>query len=116
MRNQVWDSTTTKLYSLNLAEFVFCLSLLDSVDSESTFGVVDQTKVLASLVNRDDIHEPSRVGGVCSDFAIDFDQSLHHDSSRLAAIEGILQTVSKEDNQREAVTSFLFPRQHFYRC
>jgi hypothetical protein len=62
MRNQVWDSTLANLNSLDLAEFVFCLGLFNAVHGEATFGIVDQTEVLASLVDGDDIHEASRVG------------------------------------------------------
>lgn len=107
MRNQVWDSTLANLHSLDLAEFVFCLGLFDTVHGEAALGIVDQTEVLAGLVNGDDIHEASRVGGISANFAIDLDQALHENGSGLAAIEGILQAVSDEDNQRQAVTGFL---------
>jgi hypothetical protein len=95
------------LYSLDLAEFVFCLSLFDPVDGETTLGIVDQTEVFTSLVNGDDIHETGWVGGVRSNLAINLDETLHHDSSGLTAVERILEAVSEEDDQREAVTSFL---------
>jgi hypothetical protein len=107
MRNQVWDSSSTKLNTLDLAKFVFCLSLFDSVDGESAFGIVDQTEVFASLVNGDDIHETGRIGNIGADFAIDLDETLHQDSIRLTAVQGILQAVSKEDDQGKAVACFL---------
>jgi len=110
MRNQVWDSSFANLHSLNLAGFVFCLSLFDAVDSEAAFGIVDKTEVLASLVDGDDIHVASRIGKVCSNLAIDLDQALHQDGSRLAVIQGVLEAVSEEDNQRKAVSSFVRAR------
>ena len=107
MRNQVWDSTLANLNSLDLAEFVLCLGGFDAVDSESSLGVVDQTEVFASLVNRDDILETRRVGVISSHFAVDLDQALRKDSSRLSAVQRILQTVADEDNQGQAVAGFL---------
>lgn len=107
MRNQVWDSTLAHLYSLDLAEFVFCLGLFNTMHGEAALGIVDQAEVLAGLVNGDDIHEASRVGGISANFAIDLDQALHKDGSGLATVQGILEAVSDEDNQRQAVTGFL---------
>ncbi len=107
MRNQVWDSTSAELNSLNLAEFVFCLGLFNAVNRETTLGVVDQAELLASLVNGDDIHETGRVGNIRSDLAINLDEALHHDRSGLTAVERILEAVSEEDDQGEAVARFL---------
>lgn len=107
MRNQVWDSTLANLNSLDLAEFVFCLGLFNAVHREATLGIVDQTEVLASLVDRDDIHEASGIGMISSNLAVDLDQALHEDGSGLAAVQGILEAVTNEDNQRQAVTGFL---------
>jgi len=107
MRNQVWDSTLSNLNSLDLAEFVFCLGLFNAVHSEAAFSIVDQSEVLASLVDGDDIHEASRIGMIGSNLAVDLDQALHEDGSGLAAIKGILEAITNEDNQRQAVTAFL---------
>jgi len=104
MRDQEWDSSSTELYSLHLAELVLCLSSLDSVDGESTLGIVDETEVLACLLNRDHIHVAGRVVGICSHFPVDLDESLHDDLGNFSAIEGVLQSVSKEDNERKAVS------------
>ena len=103
MRDQEWDSSSTELYSLHLAELVLCLSSLDSVDGESTLGIVDETEVLACLLNRDHIHVAGRVVGICSHFPVDLDESLHDDLGDFPAIEGVLQSVSKEHNKRQAV-------------
>jgi hypothetical protein len=107
MRNQVWDSTFANLHSLDLAEFVFSLGRFDAVDGEATFRIVDKAEVLAGLVDRDHVHVARRVGCVGSHLAIDLDETLHEDSHRLAAIEGVLETIAKEDYQGEAVSSFL---------
>ena len=100
MRDQEWDSTTSKLYSLDLSEFVFTLSWFNSVYGESTLGVVDQTEVLSSLVNADNIHETGWISGICAHFSIDLDESLHDNLGNFTSIEGILQTISEENDQR----------------
>ena len=63
--------------------------------------------MLSSLVDRDDILETGRVGMISADFAIDLDQTLSKDSSCLSAVQRILQTVSDEDDQWQAVAGFL---------
>ena len=90
MRDQEWDSALAQLDSLDFSKLVFGLLGLDSVDGETALGVVDQTKVLASLLDRDDVHETGWVGGIGSDLAINLDQTLHDNSLSLARVEGIL--------------------------
>ena len=107
MRDQEWDSSSSELYSLDLAELVFRLRSLDSVNGEATLGVVDQTEVLASLVDRDHIHVASWVCDVGSDLAINFDEALHDNGLGFSTVEGILQAVSDEDDQGEAVAGFV---------
>ncbi|KAL8413650.1 hypothetical protein RB594_005060 [Gaeumannomyces avenae] len=57
MRNQEWDSAAAQLDTLDLAELVLGLLGLDAVDGEAALGVVDETEVLAGLLDRDDVHE-----------------------------------------------------------
>lgn len=42
-----------------------------------------------------------------ANFAINLDQALSKDSSCLSAVQRILQTVSEEDDQGQAVAGFL---------
>jgi hypothetical protein len=107
MRNQVWDSSFAQLHSLDLAEFVLCLGGFNTVDGETALGVVDQTEVLASLLDRDDVHETRRVGDIGSHFAINLDETLHQDSIGLSVVQGVLEAVSQEDDQGKAVALFL---------
>lgn len=90
MRNQEWDTTLAKLHTLDLAELVLSLLASDTVDGETTLGVVDETEVLASLLDADDVHETCRVCGVGADLAVNLDETLHHDRLDFAAIEGVL--------------------------
>lgn len=96
VRNQEWDAALAKLYSLDLAQLVLCLLFSDAVDGESALGVVDEAEVLASLLDGDDVHEAGWVGRIGADFAIDLDQALHDNRLGLAAIEGVLQAVSRK--------------------
>jgi hypothetical protein len=95
MRNQEWDAALAQLHPLDLAELVLSLLASDAVDSETALGVVDKAEVLASLLDRNDVHEASRVGRVGADLAIDLDQALHDNGLHLATIEGVLQTAKK---------------------
>lgn len=95
VRNQEWDPALAKLDTLDLAQLELGLLSLDTVDGETALGVVDETEVLAGLLEGDDVHEASRVGGVGADLAVNLDQALHHDGLGLAAVQGVLETVGK---------------------
>lgn len=107
MRDQEWDSTTTKLDTLDLAQLVLSLLGLNSVDGETALGIVDKTEVLASLLDGDDVHEAGGEGGIGSDLAVDLDKSLHQDGLDLTVVEGILEAVSDEDDQGHAVAELV---------
>lgn len=107
MRDQEWDSALAELDALDLAQLVFGLLSLDAVDGEATLGIIDQTEVLASLLNGDDVHEASREGHVGADLAINLDQALHQDGAGLAVVERILEAVADENNQRHAVAELV---------
>lgn len=96
MRNQEWDAALAQLYSLDLAQLVLCLLFSDAVDGETALGVVDETEVLACLLDGDDVHVAGWVGRIGADLAIDLDQALHDNRLGLAAIEGVLQTIRED--------------------
>lgn len=77
--DEVWDTLGAKLDTLDLAELVAGLGLRDAVDGEAPLGVVDEAEVLAGLLDGDDVHESSGVGGVSADLSVDLDQALHDD-------------------------------------
>jgi len=90
VRDQEWDSALAKLNSLDFAQLVFCLLSLNSVDGETALGVVDQTEVLASLLDADDVHEACWVCCIGSDLSIDLDQALHDNGLGFAGVQSIL--------------------------
>jgi hypothetical protein len=107
VRNQVGNGALAELHTLDLAELVLCLLVCYPVDGEAALGVVDEAEVLASLLDRDDVHQARGEGGVGADLAVDFDQALHEDGVNLACVEGILQTVAEEDDQRQRVAELV---------
>ena len=129
MRNQEWDPAFTQLHTLDPAELVFRLLSLNAVDGEATLCVVDQAEVLARLFDRDNVHESGRVGHVGTDFAVNFDQTLHDDRLGFAVVQSVLETnhssvsffellgfhtfsgavlpVANENDQRETVPSLV---------
>ena len=80
------------------------------MDSVATLGIVDETEVLASLLERNYIHEAGGVCGVGADLAVDLDETLHEDGLNLASIEGILQSISQEYDQRQRVAELVWTR------
>lgn len=52
-------------------------------------------------------HETSREGGISANFPIDFDQTLINNPLHLVTIEGILEPVTQEHNERDAFTQLV---------
>lgn len=110
VRNQEWDPALAKLNTLDLAQLELSLLSLDAVDGETALGVVDQAEVLAGLLERDDVHEASRVGGVGADLAVNLDQALHHDGLDLATVQSVLQTIQKNQSVSDFTTKIFVGR------
>lgn len=107
MRNTVGNSSLAKLNPLDFAQLVCCLISSYPVDGVAALGIVDEAEVLASLLERDDVHEAGGVGGVGADLAVNLDEALHEDGLDLARVECILQAVSEEDDQRQRVAELV---------
>jgi hypothetical protein len=107
VRNQVGNAALSELDTLNLAELVLCLLVCYPVDGEAALGVVDEAEVLASLLDRDDVHQSRRESGIGADLAVDLDQTLHEDGIDFACVERILQPVTEEDDERQRVAELV---------
>ena len=79
----------------------------DGVDRETALDVVEETEVLAGLVDGDDIHEAGREVRVGADLAVDLDKTLHHNVGNLTAGERVFQAVAEEQHQRKALTELV---------
>ena len=95
VRNQEWDSALAQLYPLHFSKLVLCLRLFDAVYSEATLGIVDQPKVLARLLDADNIHEAGWVGDISADFAVNLDEALHDNGFCFTIVKGILETAER---------------------
>jgi hypothetical protein len=107
VRNQVGNAALAELHTLDLAELVLCLLVCYPVDGEAALGVVDETEVLAGLLDGDNVHQSRREGGVGADLAVNLDEALHEDGIDLASVESVLQTVAEEDDQRQRVAELV---------
>jgi len=105
--DQVWDVVLLVEDLLHSAELVGGLLGGDSVDDESAFGVVDESEVLVGLLKRDDIHESGWVLDISSHLSVDLDHAAHHDLLALLAGEGVVESVSDEDGQWQALSELV---------
>jgi hypothetical protein len=103
----VGDTLGTKLDLANLAKLVLGLLLSDAVDGETALDVVDETELLTSLLNGDDVHEASRVGAVGANLAVNLDKTLHKDVLNFLTVQGILETVAQEDDKGKALAGLV---------
>ena len=95
------------------------------MDCEPSFGIIDETEILAGLLDRDYIHEAGRVGGVGADLPVYFDKALHNNGLGFAGVKSILQSrksqrtlpcreskfehspVADEDNERHTISELV---------
>merc|ERR1719382_325716 len=94
---QIGDVLGSSLDFTDTAQLVFCVLVGDPVDGVTSLDIIDQTEVFASLFNLDDIHETSWESGISTNFAVNFNQSLLHNSLDLLGGQSVLQTVSQEN-------------------
>lgn len=92
MRNQEWDSSFAQLYPLDFAQFVLCLFSSDAMDGEATLGIVDESEVLPSLLDSDNVHETGRECSIGSDLPVDLNEALHDNGLGFSRVEGIFQS------------------------
>jgi hypothetical protein len=89
------------LYTFDFSEFVFCFFGGDGMDCKAALDVVYETEVLGCFVDCDYVLVACWVIGVCSDFSIDFDESLLQDRCDFSFIQSVLETVSSLANITE---------------
>merc|ERR1712086_521235 len=74
MGNNVWDSTWTDSLLLNLAQLEFGFRVWDGVNRELTTNIIDQTEVLISLLDGDNIHKTSWVAHISTDLTVNLNE------------------------------------------
>ena len=76
MGDDVGDLVGAESLSLDLAELELSLLGVNLVGLESSFHVIENSELLSSLVNGNNIHDSEWVSGVLSDLAIDFNVAI----------------------------------------
>jgi len=99
-----WDTLLSNTLLGDLAKLVSGFFSGDSVDSESTFDVIDESEGFVGLLECDDIHETGWEGGITSDFAVDLDQILLKNFLDFVTSQCIMKTITQKDDQWEAFT------------
>lgn len=105
--NNEGDGLGTNLHLLDLAELVLGLLLADAVDDKATLGVVEDTEVLTSSLELNNVHNTGGVVGVSADLVVNLDVALHNNAGDLALGKGVLQAVADEDNEGKALTQLV---------
>lgn len=103
----VRDSTGKQADLLDAAELESGLLGQHSVEDEASLDVIQQTEVLISAVNLDHVHETSGEGSISANLSVNRDQALHQDQSHLTAGQRILESVTQQDHQRQALTELV---------
>jgi hypothetical protein len=80
------------------------------VNDKATLDIVQNPEVFTALLDGDNVLEATRVPGVGSDFAIDFDGSLINDGCDFSIAKSILKTTAKENTERERLSQFMGTR------
>ena len=118
--DNVWDTLGANTSLADLEELVGSLLRSDAVDGEAALDVVQETEVLARLLDGDDIYttdtckphfrieicalrtlKASGVGWVGADLAVDLDEALHDNREDFLAGQSVLQPVTEENGERE---------------
>lgn len=102
--NDVRDSLGLSTLLDDLGELVLGLLSSDFVENETALSVVQDTELVARLLDLDNIHETSREVEVSADLAVNLHKLLHSDGHRLLTREGILEAVAEDDGERQALT------------
>jgi len=97
--DQKWNTLWCYTRLNNSTELVTAFFWGDSVDSESSFNIVDESEVLVRLLDGDDVHEPGWVFDISSHFSVNLNQSLHEDLLNFIPGEGVVKSVTKEDDE-----------------
>lgn len=101
------DSVGSNSCFSNFAEFEFSFFGSDSVDGESSLGVVQESEGFVSGGDADNVLESSGVSGVGSDLSVDLNVSGQDDLLGFSSSKGVLKSVSQENGEGKAFSQFV---------
>jgi len=99
VRHQEGNSLRTHSHLPHAAQLVRRFFWSDAMDSESSFGIIDQSEVFVGSFDSNDIHESSGIRRVSADFSVDFDEPLHKDLLDFISSQGVLESVPQKDDK-----------------
>jgi len=104
--NNVRNLVLSKTLPLNLAELEGGLVGVDSVGLEAALDVVEDSEVLSSLINGNNVHESEREAGVspCSVVNLDIGVLVSADLQHLLAGECVVKSLAEQNRDGEALT------------
>ena len=107
--DDVGDLVLAHGLSLDGAELEGGLLSVDLVSLVATLGVVEDSEVLSSLLNANNVHNAEGESGISSDFVVNLDQSflVLNDLHGLLATESVLESVLEENVQGDAFSSLV---------
>lgn len=80
----------------------------DSVQNESSLGVVEKTETVVGLFHFEDIHESARKAMVSADLSVDLDATFHGDLHAFLAGKSVLETFFQDDSHGQAFSQFVW--------
>mmetsp|Transcript_10658 Transcript_10658/g.17650 ORF Transcript_10658/g.17650 Transcript_10658/m.17650 type:complete len:201 (+) Transcript_10658:305-907(+) len=92
---------------VDAAELVGGLITLDSVKDETSLGVEKKTETVSGLLELNHVHETRWEVVVGSDLSVDLDTTFHANLHALLVGEGILEAVTEDNRDREALTQLV---------
>ena len=107
MGNKGWDSFITNEVFVDTAKLEFSFLVFDPVNCETTTAIIEKTELFIGFAKFDNIHKTGWVTWVGTDLSIDLNKSVLDNSLNFVSIEGILQSVTEEDDEWKAFTKFM---------
>lgn len=101
------DTTGEETDLLDAAELEGRLLGQDSVQDEASLRVVQHTEMLIRALDVNDVHESGREGRISAHLSVNGDEALHQDESHLAAGQRVLESVTQEDHQGQALAKLV---------
>ena len=105
---QGWNSLLAQLDVLHLAELVRSLLRANAVNGHTSLGVVENSEAFVGLLDADNVHEPGWVAHVGAYLSVDLHETLHENGLGLASGKGILQTVTQDQDEWQALSSLVW--------
>ena len=97
--------------SADAAQFVLLLSVLQAVEHEAPFGVVEQAELIVRCLELQHVHEAAREVRVSAHAPVDLDVALHADhGGGLLAGKGVLEPVTQAQDDGQALAHLVGAR------